>query len=134
MKWFKAIAGITAIFLLGVMTGVLGTGQVVKHRIETIREKGPPPFKPLFMNRLGDRLDLKPEQRLEVERILDSLQVQLRQLRQGFHPKVKAAFDNAFREIEKKLTPAQREKMEKLLQQKPFAVRMFHRHLGELLF
>lgn len=132
MKRFKAIAGILVIFLLGAMTGVLGTSLVVKHRIEMFHEKGPPAFKRLFMDRLGDRLELTSDQRVDVERILDSLQVQLRQIRQAFHPKVKAAFDAAFKEIEKKLTPSQKLKMEKFLQDwpRPFRFGPHHRYRG----
>lgn len=130
MKRLKAIAGILLIFLLGATTGILGTGLVVKHRIELFHEKGPPPFKPLFMSRFGDRLQLTPEQRGAVGRILDALQTQLRQLRHEYHPKVKAAFDNAFKEIEKKLTAPQKQEMEKLLQEwpRPFSFRRHHRH------
>lgn len=131
MKRWKAIAGILVIFLLGAMSGVLGTSLVVKHRIEMFHEKGPPSFKPLFMSRFGNRLDLTQKQRMEVGRILDSLHLQLRQLRHDFHPKVKTAFDNAFKEIEEKLTPSQKQKMEQLLKEWPRPFRFGHHHRHE---
>lgn len=119
MKLFKAIAGITAIFALGIMTGVLGTGLMVRHRMEMFHEKGPPPIKPMLMKRLSNRLDLTPAQREAVGKILDELQVQIRELRHDFHPKIKAAFDSSFERIREQLTDAQKRQLEVLLKELP---------------
>lgn len=119
MEIFKAIAGITAIFILGVMTGVLGSGLMIKHRIEMFHEKGPPPIKPMFMKRISDRLDLTPAQHEAVEKILDDLQVQLHELRHDFQPKIKAAFDGSFERIREQLTDSQKRQLETLLKELP---------------
>lgn len=123
MKRIKAIAGIFAIFALGVMTGALGMDMVVKHRLEIFHEKGPPHIGPMFMKRIGDRLDLTPEQRIEVEKILDSLEKELREIRHAVDPKIKAVFDNAFEQIGKHLTLPQQQKLNTLKEQFP---RRFH--------
>ncbi|MGB9500459.1 MAG: hypothetical protein ACKVE4_12125 [Dissulfuribacterales bacterium] len=112
MKRLKAISGILAIFALGIMTGVLGTGLVVKQRIESFHEKGSPPIRPMFMKRIGNRLDLTPAQRVEVEKILDTLQIELREVRRNFYPKIQAAFDNCFEQIKKHLTDSQKKKLD----------------------
>jgi Spy/CpxP family protein refolding chaperone len=119
MKRFKAVAGVMAIFTLGAMTGVLGAHLVVKHRIEMFHEKGPPPIKPMFKKRIIDRLDLTPTQREAVEKILDELQVQLREIRQDFHPKIKAAFDASFDRIKALLDESQKKEMDILLKELP---------------
>jgi hypothetical protein len=119
MKLFKAIAGVVAIFTLGVMTGVLGTHLVVKHRIEMFQEKGPPPIKHMFKKRIIDRLDLTPSQRDAVEKIFDDLQVQLREIRKDFHPKIKAAFDASFDRIKELLDESQKKQMDILLKELP---------------
>jgi hypothetical protein len=119
MKLIKAIAGIMAIFVLGVMTGVLGASLVVKHRIEMFHEKGPPPIKPMLMKRLTDRLDLTPAQHEAVEKILDDLQVQIRELRHDFQPKIKEAFDSGFEHIREQLTDSQKRRLELLLKELP---------------
>lgn len=119
MKRLKAITGILAIFILGIMTGVLGTGMVVKHRIESFHEKGLPPIRPMFMKRIGSRLDLTPAQRVEVEKIIDTLQIELRGIRRDFHPKIKAAFDNSFEQIKKHLTEPQKQKLDKIRSELP---------------
>jgi len=119
MKRFKAIAGITMIFLLGVMTGVLGTGMVVKHRIESFHSKGFPPIKPIFMKKVCSRLDLTPAQKSAVEKILENLHVQLKEARHEFHPKIKAAFDNSFAQIRTHLSEPQQKKLDTLIKQLP---------------
>ncbi len=119
MKRIKAIAGILAIFALGVMTGAMGTDMMIKHRIDMFHEKGPPHIGPMFMKRIGDRLDLTKDQRVEVEKIMDSLEAQLKDIRQGFEPKIKAAFDSAFNQIGEHLTGPQKKQMETLRQQFP---------------
>jgi len=119
MNLFKAIAGIAAIFILGAMTGVLGTTLVVKHRIEIFHKKGPPSIKPMLMKRITDRLDLNTSQRESVEKILDELQIQLREMRRDFHPKIKAAFDASFERIKEHLDDSQKKQMDILLKELP---------------
>jgi hypothetical protein len=119
MKLFKAIAGIAAIFILGAMTGVLGTTLVVQHRIEIFHKKGPPSIKPMLMKRITDRLDLNTSQRESVEKILDELQIQLREMRRDFHPKIKAAFDASFERIKEHLDDSQKKQMDILLKELP---------------
>jgi hypothetical protein len=119
MKLFKAIAGIAAIFILGVMTGVVGTSLVVEHRIDMFHKKGSPPIKTMFKKRVIDRLDLNPAQREAVDKILDELQIQVREMRKDFRPKIKAAFDASFERIKELLDDAQKKKMEILLKELP---------------
>jgi hypothetical protein len=119
MKLFKAFAGIAAIFILGAMTGVLGTTLVVKHRIEIFHKKGPPSIKPMLMKRITDRIDLTSSQRESVEKILDELQIQLRELRQDFRPKMKGAFDASFERIKELLDDSQKKQIDILLKELP---------------
>ena len=119
MKRIKAIAGILAIFALGVMTGALGTDLVMKHRIDMFHEKGPPHIGPMFMKRIGDHLDLTKDQQIEVAKALDHLEAQLSEIRQGFDPKIKAAFDDAFDRIGGHLTGPQKNQLEILRKQFP---------------
>jgi hypothetical protein len=119
MKRIKAIAGIIVIFALGAMTGALGMDMMIKHRIEMFHEKGPPHIGPMFMQRIGDRLDLTADQRLEVGKILDNLEIQLREIRQGFDPKIKIAFDDAFKKIGDQLTEPQQQKLNRLKEKFP---------------
>ncbi|MBS3758988.1 MAG: hypothetical protein KGY61_10030 [Desulfobacterales bacterium] len=119
MKFLKAIAGITAIFILGVLTGILGTGLVVKHRIETFHEKGPPPIKAMFMERLSHQLELNPEQKIRIEAILEDTQKDLNRVRQTFRPRIKQVFSTCFNRIEAQLTPIQQKRFKAMQERFP---------------
>lgn len=114
MKLFKAIAGISAIFILGAAVGALGTSLVVKHRVETFHEKGPPSIKPLFMDRLSNHLELTAEQEAAVSDILESTQKELTALRRDFRPRVKVIFSDCFDRIETQLTPIQKKQLQSM--------------------
>ncbi len=134
MKNFKAIAGISVIFILGIMSGVLGTSMVVKHRIESFHGKGFPPIRPMFMKRIGNRLDLTPSQRVEVEKIIDDLQIELKKIQQDSRPKIKAAFDTCFEQIRKHLTDAQKKNLDIIRKKLPDHFppgKDFRRHHGK---
>ncbi len=134
MKLLKAIAGITAIFVLGALTGILGTGLMVKNRIETFHEKGPPPIKPIFMERISRHLELNPEQKIAVEEVLEDTQQKLNLLRQTVRPQIKEVFSECFNRIEAHLTPIQqkrfksmREKFPRFMPPRSFKNRPHHR-------
>lgn len=96
-KW---LAGISAIFLLGALTGALVTGLVVKHRIETFQEKGPPPIKPLFMDRLFRHLELNPEQKIAVADIPENTQQKLGRLRKTYKRRMREIFSDCFSRVQ----------------------------------
>jgi len=124
-EFAKWLAGISAIFLLGALTGALATGLVVKHRIETFHEKGPPPIKPLFMQRLSRHLELNPEQKIAVADILEDTQQKLGELRKTYKPRMRQIFSDCFNRIQSQLTPIQQERFQSL--QEKFPRMMPHR-------
>ncbi|MGM0453086.1 MAG: hypothetical protein ACQERN_07965 [Thermodesulfobacteriota bacterium] len=125
MKLFKAIAGISAIFILGALTGVLGTSLFFQHRIETLREKGPPPIKPLFMQRMTGQLELTLEQKKAVGNILEQTQQQLVNLRKQYRPRIREIFSTCFTRIEEKLQPEQRARFKEI--KESFPCRRWHK-------
>jgi DNA-directed RNA polymerase specialized sigma24 family protein len=134
-KWLAGISVRTcAIFLLGAMAGALATGLVVKHRVETFHEKGPPPIKPLFMQRLSHHLELNPEQKIAVSEILEDNQQKLGELRKTYKPRMRQIFSDCFNRIQVQLTPIQQERFESLQEKfprmiphRPFNHRPHHR-------
>ncbi len=119
MKLFRAIAGISAIFILGGVAGALVTSLVIKNRIETFHEKGPPPIKPLLMDRMDRHLELTPEQKQAVGEILESTQKNLAGLRQDFRPRLRSIFSECFRQIEAQLTPSQKQRFQAMQKDLP---------------
>ena len=124
MKLFKAIAGISAIFILGAAIGALGTSLIIKNRVEAFYEKGPPPIQPLFMNRLSGHLELTAEQETAVSEILEATQKELSALRSDFRPRVKAIFSDCFDRIEAQLTQPQKKQLQIMKEDFP---RFMHR-------
>jgi len=129
MRNFKAITGVIAIFVLGIMTGILGTSLVVKSRIEKFHQKGPPHVKTMFMKRLSNKLDLSPAQKKSIQKILDKMQTDLQSIRQNVRPEIKSAFSAGFKEIRQELTEPQKKKFDLLAKKFPdrFPHRMKHK-------
>ena len=127
MRLFKAIAGISAIFILGAAVGALGTSLVIKHRVADFHEKGPPPIQPILMNRLSSRLELTAEQQAAVSDILESTQKELSALRSDFRPRVKAIFTDCYDRIEARLTRSQKKQLQIMKEQFPRFMHHGHR-------
>ena len=117
MKRSTAIAAIVALFLVGVLVGVLGTHLFyLRH----LREPG-------WLVKAGTRLaaaelkrnlDLTPQQEQQVGAILADAQRDVISLRREMTPRVLAILDRARVRISAVLSPEQREKFERLRQRR----------------
>jgi len=112
MKRWKLISGIVAVFVLGVLSGTLGTGFYVKQKLK--------PFphdtksrKTAIVDILTRRLDLKKDQIPKVEKILDEIDQQRREYRDEIR-KLRTEFMS---QMKKELSPEQQEKLEQLHQE-----------------
>ncbi len=107
----KVIAGILAVFLLGVVTGVLGAGMVIhqKFRQFTMGEK---PFQTFFMRRLERELDLTDAQKPRVERIVREGAVEVREFLQESRLAFEAIMERRNDQLKKVLTPEQQQKLD----------------------
>lgn len=119
MKNIKAVAGVLIIFILGIMTGVLTSGLIMEHRIESFHQKGPPSLKPFFMKKITGSLDLSPSQEKEVEKNITALQERIGEIRREFHPRLRAAFDDCYKEIGNNLDPLQKKRMKQIIKDMP---------------
>lgn len=101
---------VTFAFLAGIVTGILGDHLFILHRMHMMR-----PHAPHFMaEHLARRLDLNDAQRDQIEAILTKHHEAIRGIQEAARPRVRAEFDAANVEIERVLTPEQREKFRKL--------------------
>ncbi len=108
MKRVGAVAAVLALFLLGVAAGMLATHLFYARQL---RHPGGPPFvaSRFFGEFLFRRLDLEPEQRREIEEILQRTGREAARLRRELRPQVQQLMEEATQEIERVLTPEQRE-------------------------
>jgi Spy/CpxP family protein refolding chaperone len=113
MRRSTAIAAIAALFLVGVLVGVLGTHVFYLRHLQ----------QPGWLLKTGTRLlaaelkrslDLTPEQQRQVGAILADAQQDAFALRREMMPRVIAILDRTHSRISAVLTPEQRERFERL--------------------
>ena len=111
-KW-KIIAGLLMVFILGTLTGALGTGLILKrhHLFFSARPEGRKAF---IIERLTHRLDLSEVQKVRVEAIVDRVQAEtLERFREG-RRLIHEQMDGVFAEIRKELTPDQQREFDEM--------------------
>ncbi len=109
----KIIAGVLVVFLLGVITGALGTGHFIKRRFQEF-SSGERPFHKFFMRRLTRELELTDEQKLEVQKILEDSAGEVREFLQNSRIKFDKIMARRTAEIKEILTPDQQKQLDQM--------------------
>ena len=111
-KW-KIIAGLLLVFTLGALSGVLGTGMVLKRHAPYF-SRGPEDRKAFIMARLIRRLDLSEAQTMRIGAIIDRVQAEtfdrIREGRRFIHDQM----EKGFAEIRKELMPDQQRRFDEM--------------------
>jgi len=111
-KW-KIVAGLLLVFVLGALSGALGTGMVLK-RHHPFFSRAPEGRKAFIMKRLTRKLDLTAEQKVRIETIIDRVQSEtFEQMREG-RRFMREELKKGFAEIRKELTPEQQLKFDQM--------------------
>lgn len=115
MKNWKAILGVSGIFLLGMVAGGLVVVGVVAPRAERVL-RGEPLFTAAeITRRVEHKLDLDAGQRAQVLTIVADVQQQLRDLRRQSAPQSRAVIDAAVAKVRALLRPEQQAKLDQLV-------------------
>ena len=118
------IAAIAALFLVGVLVGVLGTHAFYLHELR--QPGGLAAFGTRLLARdLQHRLDLDPRQQAEVEAILKDTRAESAALRREVMPRVLALLDRAHNRIDAVLTPEQRAEFERYRERHRYRLHRF---------
>jgi hypothetical protein len=113
VKRWIAILSVTGLFVIGILIGSLGTHLYYAHKL--LRPDGPPEMGVrMFMDRMEARLDLTPEQRVEIDRILEEGHAKAESYRELMAPRVRALMDQTHERLIAVLTPEQREIFEEM--------------------
>lgn len=112
----KAIAGVCVVFVLGVITGVLGTGIVVRRGIRQFVERAPDAHRSILMRRLTRELQLTEAQRPQVEAIVQSGGQEIRALMQQSHTDFSAIMQRRTAELKALLTPEQQQQLDRMVE------------------
>lgn len=113
MKRSVAVLAVVGLFLLGAAAGILATHLFYARQLQ---QPGRLPMMAgsFFSHRLERRLGLTPEQKGEIDAILERTRRQAEELRHELRPQVHALMEQANEEIEQVLTEEQRAAYEEL--------------------
>jgi hypothetical protein len=111
-KW-KIIAGLLLVFVLGTLTGALGTGMVLKRQ-HPFFSRQPEDRKAFIMKRLSRKLDLSAEQKVRIEAIIDRVQAEAFQKMREGRRFMREHLEKGFAEIRQELTPDQQRRFDQM--------------------
>jgi len=114
MKNWKAILGVLAVFLLGVIAGGLATHGFYQKRIRAHWRGQAAATPEVIARQMGGQLKLTPEQRDQIATIIGDTRQRLQQARAQSEPQVREAFQDMTRRIRDTLTPEQRQQFDRL--------------------
>ncbi|GAK51517.1 hypothetical protein U14_02762 [Candidatus Moduliflexus flocculans] len=112
----KAVAGVIVVFLLGVATGIIGTGIAVRHGIRELTERAPDTHRNIVMRRLTRELKLTKTQLPQVETIVQSGGQEIRNLLYQSHNEFAAILQRKTTEMKAILTPEQQQQLDRILE------------------
>ncbi len=110
----KIYLGVILVFLGGVLIGIVGTGLYCKEQFVRFVSGEPMGRKGFIMRTLSAELDLTPDQRPEIEKIVDSSFLELQRLRQKYQPEVHTILEKSFLSMKERLNPEQQHKLDQL--------------------
>lgn len=116
MKKWKIFAGISALFVLGVLIGSLGTGLYFKHRFIPLRDRDPSARKAFIMKKLSRELNLTEAQKTKFESIIDQVQGQRQEFFKKTHPQIRQIMNEGFLKMKAELRADQQKKFDELRQ------------------
>ena len=112
IRW-KLISGLLLVFALGILTGSLGTGLYLKHRLAPLI-KEPRTRKTFIMKRLSKELHLTSDQKTKIEPIVDQMIEKRREYYLKNRPEIKKIMAQGFAQIREELNEEQRKKLDAL--------------------
>lgn len=122
MKRWQAIFAAVVLFLTGAVSGGLATKLYLLNTSQPASRPAPAsPQAPWaaqrmdFLRRVSSRLDLTPDQKLRLDKIIEASQERMRQLWEPVAPQAQAEFQQVRTQMEALLTEPQRAKLQAIL-------------------
>jgi len=116
MNRWKIFIGIFLVFALGALSGVLGTGLFIKHRILEFRGGAPFMRDRFLVRRLTNELDLTVGQQEKIGSILTDMRTRHKDFFQARRSEMTKIINNELAAIKKELTAEQQVKLDRLLE------------------
>ena len=116
-----AVFLVIAVFIAGLLVGIAGDRFYLFRRHRLFPSEGARRFATgRIVEHLDRDLHLSPQQKADVQRIIDQHHVRIDAVMTGIQPQVHAELEAANAEIDKILTPQQRETFKKMRMRAPF--------------
>ena len=113
MKRWKLVSGLLLVFVLGILAGSFGTRVYLKDRFAHLR-KDPKARQAFIMKKLSKELELTPDQKITVEKIVAQVGEKRREFFLKNRPEIKRIMDEGFLQIKKELNNDQQKKLDEL--------------------
>jgi hypothetical protein len=113
MKRWKLVSGLLLVFVLGILAGAFGTRIYLKDRFAHLR-KDPKARQAFIMRKLSKELELTPDQKIKVEKIVEQVGEKRREFFLKNRPEIKRIMDEGFAQIKKELNNDQQKKLDEL--------------------
>lgn len=113
MKRWKLASGLLLVFVLGILAGAFGTRIYLKDRFAHLR-KDPKARQAFIMGKLSKELELTPDQKIKVEKIVEQVGAKRREFFLKNRPEIKKIMDEGFLQIKKELNNDQQKKLDVL--------------------
>ena len=113
MKRWKLVLGLLLVFVLGILAGAFGTRIYLKDRFAHFR-KDPKARQAFIMRKLSKELELTPEQKIKVEKIVAQVGEKRREFFLKNRPEIKKIMDEGFAQIRQELNNDQQKKLDVL--------------------
>jgi len=111
MKRWKLASGLLLVFVLGILAGAFGTRIYLKDRFAHLR-KDPKARQAFIMGKLSKELELTPDQKIKVEKIVEQTGAKRREFFLKNRPEIKKIMDEGFLQIKKELNNDQQKKLD----------------------
>ena len=113
MRKWKLITGVGLVFILGILTGAVGTKMYLKYE-HPLFKRDSEARKAFIMRRLNRELDLTLDQKMHIEKILNQLDEAVKKYRSERRQEIKRLFDDGYSKMKEVLSPEQQNKLDEM--------------------
>ncbi len=132
MKKLKLWAGLTALFVSGVLLGALGTWHLVEYKAIELMTRERPRAPKLIMRKLKRELGLNEDQKARIEAIVCQTFEELSTIRDRERPERERVLQQSIDAMKQELSPEQQRKLDGLYEKlKAHRERGGRRHSGK---
>jgi len=112
----KIVTGVLLVFFLGVGTGVVGTGIVIRRSIRGFMNRASGSHGTFFMNHLERELRLTDAQKRNVEKIVEDGEVEIREILRRSRETFVASMEQRRIQLRALLLPEQQQKLDAMFE------------------